>query len=304
MNTHPHAAGEIRVAPASTCAVCGGLGELLHARLTDRLFDAPGEWNLSRCRNPTCGLVWPDPMPLTEDLGKAYTTYYTHVSRRGSPKGFLRKLLREIVHGYWALKYQYPARTPYLSKSLGILLYLWPLRRSTADQDVRLLKAVPGGSVLDVGCGSGDWLVEMQELGWRPEGVDFDEKAVKAARDRKLKAECGILEQQNYASESFDAATLNHVIEHVPDPCGTLEECFRVLKPGGNIVFFTPNAASFSHRFFGRDWRGLEPPRHLHIFTRGALKEILEKAGWTTFPGSEPDREVAEACVNLINVAK
>jgi SAM-dependent methyltransferase len=90
----------------------------------------------------------------------------------------------------------------------------------------------------------------------------------------------GSLEQQCYPSEHFDAVTLSHVIEHVPDPVGTLVECARLLKKGGKLVIATPNNASLGHRLFGRNWRGLEPPRHLHIFSPQSLRRTLGMAGF------------------------
>lgn len=220
-------------------------------------------------------------MPLTEDLGKAYATYYTHASTdRAHGKGTLRSLLRQMVHGYWARKYGYPLPVSIFGKVLSTALYFFPLKRSNADQDVRLLSYAPGGRLLDVGCGSGDWLIAMRDLGWQAEGLDFDQRAVEAARDRHLEVRCGTLEEQAYPDCSYDAVTLNHVIEHVPLPPETLAECFRILKPGGKLVLFTPNAASASRKFFKEDWRGLEPPRHLHIFTPGSLRQVLEAAGF------------------------
>ena len=70
-----------------------------------------------------------------------------------------------------------------------------------------------------------------------------------------------------------------HVIEHVPDPLGTRTECRRLLRPGGRLVLTTPNALGMGHRRFGRDWRGLETPRHLQVFTPGALRALVDRSG-------------------------
>jgi hypothetical protein len=45
-------------------------------------------------------------------------------------------------------------------------------------------------------------------------------------------------------------------------------------------VLFTPNAASLSHQLFKQDWRGLEPPRHLHVFSTQSLPLVLKRAGF------------------------
>jgi SAM-dependent methyltransferase len=162
-----------------------------------------------------------------------------------------------------------------------VLMYAFPMSRRQADAEVRFLKYVPDGQLLDVGCGSGAWLKSMRELGWRAEGVDFDENAIAVAQQDGLKVSAGSLEQQGYPSDKFDAVTLSHVIEHVPDPVGTLTECARILKPGGKLIVATPNNWSLGHRLFRKNWRGLEPPRHLHIFSPQSLRRTLQLAGFS-----------------------
>ncbi len=272
----------IRTASRPTCLLCGGEGSYLYRNQEDRLFGAGGSWNLKRCADDRCGLIWLDPMPLREDLGKAYASYYTHlVNGTAKRDGPLKRFYELVKLGYLASTYNYEIgpRSPVL-RNLGRLLYLVPLRRQKVEGDHRYLHAVPQGRLLDVGCGSGEWLAQMRELGWRTEGVDFDENAVKVARQKGLKVQGGGLEQQGYQDDSFDAVTLSHVIEHVPDPVGTLLECARILKKGGTLVVLTPNASSLSHRIFKQDWRGLEPPRHLHLFSNRSLPILLARAGF------------------------
>jgi SAM-dependent methyltransferase len=57
-------------------------------------------------------------------------------------------------------------------------------------------------------------------------------------------------------------------------------ECFRVLRPGGRLVLTTPNALGLAHRQYGCHWRGLEPPRHLHLFTPTALQQCARTGGF------------------------
>ena len=272
---------EIRAVCQPHCMLCGSAGRLIYRNQRDRLFSAPGTWTFKKCPNHECGLIWLDPMPVEEDLGKAYTKYYTHQTQGAEKRpGTLKCLFGLMQRGYWAGKYGYPTAGSLLPKWWGKLLYLFPLRRNEADGEVRHLSAVPNGRLLDVGCGAGGWLSLMHSLGWRVEGIDFDEHAVEIAAQNGLNVRLGGLEQQAYPSESFDAVVLNHVIEHLPDPVGTLAECFRVLRPGGKLVLFTPNSLSLGHVLFRDNWRGLEPPRHLHVFSMQTLPQTLAKAGF------------------------
>ncbi len=275
----------IRTAQRSRCALCGQWGEPLYTGLKDPLFGAPGTWRLARCSDRRCGLVWMDPMPLTEDLGRVYHGYYTHADPSEAAAGnFPRRAYGAIKGDYLAGRYGYPVAPKHsLSGRLGWLLYLLPLRRGGVDSEVRYLRACPGGRLLDIGCGGGKWLAKMRGLGWEVRGVDFDAEAVAVAAHRGLGVDHGSLEAVGYPGGSFDAITLNHVIEHLPDPVSTIEECRRLLKPGGHLVMVTPNSASLGHRLFKGVWRGLEPPRHLHLFCLDSMRAGLKRAGFGHF---------------------
>src|SRR5579864_8808208 len=85
----------IRVRPSPRCILCGSQGVTIYRKLDDALFGAPGEWSMSRCANSQCGMLWLDPQPVEEDIGKAYTEYYTHhdaATRTSFPKRAYRQL--------------------------------------------------------------------------------------------------------------------------------------------------------------------------------------------------------------------
>jgi len=267
--------------PRPACPLCGDTGRLAYQAQRDRLFVAPGEWDLKLCSKLGCGVLWLDPAPAVEDLGQAYAGYYTHAVRvLDAEKSLLRRLYRAAWRAYLFREYGYRFDAEERLALGGRLLRLLPLRSLQIDQEVRFLSAAPGARLLDVGCGSGEWLGFMRALGWDVVGLDFDEEAVRVGAGRGLVVHCGKLEEQNFATDSFDAVTINHVIEHLPDPAAALRECARILRPGGRLVVSTPNASGLGHRLFGRDWRGLEPPRHLQVFTLDALENAVAQEGF------------------------
>jgi SAM-dependent methyltransferase len=143
---------------------------------------------------------------------------------------------------------------------------------------MRFLPAArPGSRVLDLGCGSGDWLAYAQKAGWSTAGVEPDPKAQRLGRRRGIDIRESL---EDFADETFDAITLSHVIEHVHDPMETLRTCRALLAPGGMIYVDTPNLNAVGHGIYGRYWRGLEAPRHLVLFTRLGLRRALERAGF------------------------
>jgi 2-polyprenyl-3-methyl-5-hydroxy-6-metoxy-1,4-benzoquinol methylase len=270
----------MRTSDVWKCILCAERGRSLYGGLRDRLFAAPGVWSILQCPDATCGLLWLNPMPVPEDIGKAYETYYTHHVER--PRGgALSGLLDAAKRGYIANRYGYEASL--LERVAGLLPWIYPGRSSELDFSVMWLEAGRRGRLLDVGAGSG-WLVEhMRSLGWAAEGVDFDPRAVERARSRGLNVALGGLREQRFGDESYDAVTMSHSIEHVHDPVAWLAEVRRVLKPGGRLALATPNTRSLLHRRFGEHWFALDPPRHLHLFNRVALDRVLRRAGFERF---------------------
>ncbi|WP_157651291.1 class I SAM-dependent methyltransferase [Dechloromonas denitrificans] len=134
--------------------------------------------------------------------------------------------------------------------------------------------------LLDVGCGNGEFMEFARQAGWLVQGVDIDVAAVTIAKAKGLDVIAGGIEQFAGQTACFDRITLSHVVEHVFDPMGLLRDCFRLLKPGGVLWVDTPNMGSAGLRVFGEYWRGLEPPRHLMLFSRASLIDSLIKIGF------------------------
>ena len=271
----------IRIEPRPACPVCGGPGATHYRRLNDAVWGVPGTWNLAQCADRQCRMLWLDPMPLEEDIGLAYQRYQTHTVASAGPPSGLRQLFRRAKRAYLGKRFRYPAEDFTLAERvLGVLIGISPQHRARVESSAFHLPGGTRGRLLDVGCGAGDGIVRMRALGWEAEGVDFDARAVEAARGLGLTVACGSLIAQRYAAGSFSAVVMTHVIEHVYGLKADLGECFRVLEPGGRLVIETPNASSWLHGRFEANWRGLEPPRHIQVFTRAALGRLARDCGF------------------------
>jgi SAM-dependent methyltransferase len=275
------ATGAIRTRPYPHCYLCGAPGEELYRGLSDRLYQAPGQWDLKRCPKPDCGLIWLDPMPIEEDIGKAYQTYFTHHTQdrsAGSP-GFFRQAITFAKSAYLANRFNYGAHAGRPFRWFFALPMYLSAHRAELAIPLQYVARQKAGRFLDVGCGSGESLELAQSAGWSAEGVDFDPQAVAIARQRGLAVHCGQLSERGLADGSFDLVLMSHVIEHVHDPLALLSECRRVLRPGGTIVLLTPNSAGWGHLRFGSACVDLDPPRHLHIFNPRTLTTLAQRAG-------------------------
>ncbi len=276
---HPRVQMEVAALPAMTCYVCGASGDIIYRNIHDRLFAAPGVWNIRRCHNSSCGLLWLDPKPLESELGKLYANYYTH--RDPERNSLPRQIFQYLRDGYLNRICGYKSTTITSTQKLSsVLLNLYPPKRSDFDFPMLYLRKLPKGRLLDVGCGAGLTLELAQNSGWLAEGVDVDEAAVENARNKGLNADSGKLDQLKFPAESFDAVVLNHVIEHVYDPSAMLRECWRILRHNGCLLVNTPNSKSLGHEWFGKDWVALDPPRHLHVFAASSLKTLVAAAGF------------------------
>lgn len=268
----------IKTSACARCPVCTQPGSPLYSDLRDRLFDVPGVWNYRECSNRQCKLLWLDPMPAEEDIGQLYKSYFTHNQPPRRPSSRLRQAYGRATKSYLAERYGYGgADDRLLNRILQGLLYMWPSHIPQIDVRVMYQPRRVGGRLLDVGCGNGMTMDAMQKLGWQCEGVDFDPLAVQAAVARGLRVSLGPPEAQAYPDDTFDAMILSHVIEHVPHPEKFLRECCRILRPGGLLTVLTPNASALGRRVFGESWLYLDPPRHLHVFTPPALREIVTR---------------------------
>lgn len=270
------------------CPVCGDAGRaLVHAGLTDTLFHcSPDSWSLYACQ--ACRTHYLDPRPTPASIGRAYTRYLTHdapTAATALPAGASlgqrgRHAMRTLANGYrnarWGTRFE--PQHPMGRYAVPCIPFL---RDALVQQFRSLPRAAPGARLLDVGCGNGAFLELARAAGWSVQGMDFDGEAVAAARSVGLDVRQGGLELLEAEQPgSFARVTLSHVLEHVHDPVHWLRALHRVIQPGGTLWLQTPNIASLGHARYGADWRGLEPPRHLTLWTLDTLRQVLRQVGF------------------------
>lgn len=263
------------------CPLCGAKERTIaHKDLRDYCFEcAPGQWSLFQCLS--CGSAYLDPRPNEQTISLAYSSYYTHRSYDVA-SGTLRRFWHALRDDY--LQAAFGVRSEHTLWPGRWLLRLFPLGRSGIDAALaRNLEPLPHpqARLLDVGCGNGNYLEFARRAGWQVQGVDFDPVAVATVRERGLDVFEGTIKALAGESACYDRITLSHILEHVYDPWEVLADCYRLLKPGGVLWLETPNANSNGHKAFGPYWRGLEPPRHLHIFSRKCIRDKMAEIGFS-----------------------
>ena len=143
--------------------------------------------------------------------------------------------------------------------------------------ELAFIRTLKPGRIVDIGCGLGFLLSGIPD-GWEKYGVELSAFAVERARTYGT-IHHGDLASAHYPSGHFDVVVLHHVIEHVDDPAALLREALRVLKPGGKLLLGTPDFDGAMARRFGENYRLLQDPTHVSLFTNDSMHRFLRDHG-------------------------
>lgn len=261
------------------CPLCNSSAHIIYENLKDNLYGVPGIWSIVRCKSKDCGLAWLSPEPEKEKIKDFYINYYTHEINRDKKIKF-KNVFERFLYRILRIIYSLFRRVLFINHDRKNFEYMF-LRNKK-------------GKVLEIGCGNGERLYKLKNIGFEVEGLEIDQKAIDIAEQKYgFKIFRGDIRELNFPSQSFDFIIMNHVLEHVFDPVSFLRECGRIVKKGGKIILTTPNFDSYTHKFFKEYWRGLEPPRHLYLYSIKSLEVLCKRAGlvknkiWTSTAKTE-----------------
>ena len=130
-------------------------------------------------------------------------------------------------------------------------------------------------SVLDIGCGTGDFLVVCQNNSWNISGIEPNISAKTIAESKlniTLKSDISQLKKQ-----TFDVITMWHVLEHVPNLKEYISQLKKLLNPKGTLIIAVPNYKSFDAKHYGKFWAAYDVPRHLWHFSKKSIQLLFKK---------------------------
>jgi len=240
----PRSATGIPLATPFRCLLCEG--RRAHELFPEAIPESRG-FHVVRCDD--CGLVATHPVPAPEDIPGFYGGEY--YGEQNQKFGRLTETF--------------------------ITLFRFARRRA-----LRLAGVRHGGTLLDVGCGRGRFLSIAARAGYVVYGTELTDESARAARHTvgEDRVRVGTLARCGFAPGRFDAVTMWHVFEHLPDPGETLDECHRLLRPGGTLVLSVPNIESWQARWAGGSWFHLDMPRHLVHYSPETLTAMLARHGF------------------------
>ena len=192
------------------------------------------------------GVLETSPQPKKENLGYYYKSedYISHTDSK-------RNLLEQVYH---------LVRKSALKKKLALI-------NSFKTEEKTLL---------DIGCGTGDFLETAKNNNWHVSGIEPDENAREIANSKTNNAVFVVKELKHLKAQSFDIITLWHVLEHLPN----LEEHIKIfnylLKPSGKLIIAVPNHKSYDAEYYKAFWAAYDVPRHLWHFSQNGIKRLFK----------------------------
>lgn len=222
----------------SSCELCRSAEEMV------RLLRHP-TLPVAQCRS--CGLAQVNPLPTPAELENIYASQDKYQQEQGPMTWFKHDPVK--------------------------LNALWSDRLSTLE------RFAPRGHVLDIGCGFGDFLDYARSKGWRVTGTEYSPQQLAVARAKFGLDDLylGDITSVSKPDETFDAATMWHVLEHLPHPVAVLHEIHRLLKPLGYLALEVPNLNFFIRKSY---YMPQEKTLHLYHFSEFTLSRMLQLVGF------------------------
>jgi len=134
--------------------------------------------------------------------------------------------------------------------------------------------------ILDIGCGTGDFLLSMKRKGWEIYGTEISQSRIEELQKKDIPVCDESKNECNYEENFFNIITAWHVLEHVIDPKNLLVKMHSFLKDDGKIIIEVPNFGSWQARSTRSFWFHIDAPRHIYHFTREGLRQLFNETGF------------------------
>ncbi len=209
------------------------------------------EFNIVECEH--CRLLFTNPRPDINEISKYYDSA-DYISHSNSSKGIFNLIYQRV-------------RNYSIGKKLNLLE---KLNTSNAKK------------LLDIGCGTGEFLAACKSNGWDCRGIEPNEGARKKVIEKFSIAVYpeNALEEKTAGFSEFSMITMWHVLEHVHDLRKRLEQAYQLLNSSGYLIIAVPNPESEDARHYGDLWAAYDVPRHLYHFKPKVLKKLVLEFGF------------------------
>jgi 2-polyprenyl-3-methyl-5-hydroxy-6-metoxy-1,4-benzoquinol methylase len=154
--------------------------------------------------------------------------------------------------------------------------------------DLKFLKKIKPGKILDAGAGFGFFLSALSSE-WEKHALELSDFCVDYMKNHypEIQSKSQLLEEADYPDNTFDVIYSHHVMEHVENPIKVMESMSRMLKPGGLMIVGVPNIESFVAKRFKGNYRLLGSP-HILMWSKKTLTKLLSLNGLNVFKDVYP----------------
>jgi len=196
--------------------------------------------------NPELEMLETFPQPSKQDLPKYYESE-DYISHTDSKRNLLEKAYQTV-------------KEISLKRKLNLI-------NSFQTEEKKLL---------DIGCGTGDFLKIAQTDGWSISGVEPDKNARELANEKTEHSVSDVDQLLKFPKQHFDVITLWHVLEHLPNLDSQFALFKSLLKPNGILVIAVPNFKSYDASYYKSYWAAYDVPRHLWHFSRTSISKLAK----------------------------
>jgi 2-polyprenyl-3-methyl-5-hydroxy-6-metoxy-1,4-benzoquinol methylase len=267
----------------SKCPVCSS--ERFSEFLICKDYSVSGKnFPISQCQD--CGFKFTNPRPAAEEIG-AYYESEDYISHSNTSKGFINQLY-QLARKYTIYQKVNLVKREILRLKKGVGLPVLDAIKTNASPSAEasvnnLTYDNSKIKILDIGCGTGEFLKSCKETGFDSIGVEPSQKARSFAiqtYNLKVKEEKEI---SSLEKESFDAITMWHVLEHVPNLNERINQVFSLLKKDGVFIVAVPNLESKDAKEYGKYWAAYDVPRHLYHFSFSTIEKLMDKHNFVLY---------------------
>ena len=170
--------------------------------------------------------------------------------------------------------YKHPNYISHQNKSTTLVNFVYKIvRQYTNSRKAKLLRNYSKGkTLLDYGCGTGEFLAACHTKGYTTYGLEPNE----SAREQALSKNLQIVENLKALKDPVDIITAWHVLEHVTDLRKTIKALKKKLSKNGIMIIAVPNLDSYDSKYYQEHWAALDVPRHLYHFTQKSFGKLIE----------------------------
>lgn len=223
------------------CPICGSKEFNNHVICTDYSVSQES-FAITSCAQ--CELLVTNPRPSMGKIGEYYQSedYISHTNKANNPVNLLFKLARKFT---FYSKYKL-------------------VNRHAQNK-----------TILDYGCGTGDFLAYCKSHGWNTEGIEPNDQARSIATEQNKNVVLPSID--DLGDQQYSIITLWHVLEHIHDPNALLGKLRKKLDKKGRIIIAVPNVESYDAQVYQQYWAAYDVPRHLFHFKQLNIKELAKK---------------------------